>query len=87
MSTIKPFIHAHGLETTLEKFVIVPVTDVVQQILGRCVGDPNLEYRRLMWKGMIYASMFDIPVYEFTGLSPSGVAHRLWSQHIIERKE
>jgi hypothetical protein len=87
MSIIKPFIKAHGLETTLEKFVIVPITDVVQQMPGRCVGDPNLEYRRLMWKGFVYASMFDVPVYEYTGLSPSGTVHRLWRDYVIERKE
>jgi hypothetical protein len=86
MSVIKPYISAHGLETTLEKFVIVPITDVVQQIPGARI-DPNFEYRRLMWKGFVYASMFDVPIHEYTGLSPSGTVHRLWRDHVIERKE
>jgi hypothetical protein len=86
MSIIKPFIRAHGLETTLEKFVIVPITDVVQQMPGNRL-DPNFEYRRLMWRGFIHSPVFEVPVYEYTGLSPSGVVHRMWRDHVIERKE
>ncbi len=86
MSIIKPFIHAHGLEVALEKIVIIPITEVVQQRPDQPIGDRNFEYRRLMWKGFIHASMFDPPIKEFLGLTPSGVAHRLWRDHVIERK-